>query len=87
MKTGTDRKYTLELRDEAVKQVMEGGRGITAVARSLEMSSKTLANRVYRARKGQACLCVGSCGANRTGRLSHWLPGESALALQVLAAV
>jgi len=33
---------------------MEGGRGITAVARSLEMSSKTLANWVDRARRGQA---------------------------------
>ena len=54
MKAGPDRKYTLELRDAAVKQVIEGGRGITAVARSLEMSSKTLANWVYRARKGQA---------------------------------
>ena len=56
MKAGTDRKYTLELRDAAVKQVMEGGRGITAVARSLEMSSKTLANWVYRARRGQALI-------------------------------
>ena len=33
---------------------IDGGRGIAAVARSLEMSSKTLANWVYRARKGQA---------------------------------
>ena len=54
MKTGTDRKYTVEFRDSAVKQVVEGGRSMPAVARSLEMSSKTLANWVYRARKGQA---------------------------------
>ena len=54
MKAGTDRTYTLEFRDAAVKQVIDGGRGISAVARSLEMSSKTLANWVYRARKGQA---------------------------------
>ena len=54
MKTGSDRKYTAEFRDSAVKQVMEGGRGMAAVARSLEMSSKTLANWVYLARKGQA---------------------------------
>ncbi|MGH8821365.1 MAG: transposase [Rhodoferax sp.] len=54
MKTGSDRKYTAEFRDSAAKQVIEGGRGISAVARSLEMSSKTLANWVYRARKGQA---------------------------------
>ena len=54
MKAGTDRKYTAEFRDLAVKQVVEGGRSMPAVARSLEMSSKTLANWVYRARKGQA---------------------------------
>ena len=54
MKAATDRTYTLEFRDAAVKQVIDGGRGISAVARSLEMSSKTLANWVYRARNGQA---------------------------------
>jgi len=54
MKAGSDRKYTAEFRDSAVKQVIEGGRSMSAVARSLEMSSKTLANWVYRARKGQA---------------------------------
>jgi len=53
MKTGTDRKYTAEFRDSAVKQVLEGGRAMAAVARSLEMSNKTLANWVYLARKGQ----------------------------------
>ena len=55
MKAGTDRKYTAEFRDSAVKQV-EGGRSMSAVARSLEMSSKTLANWVYRARKGQVLI-------------------------------
>jgi transposase len=54
MKTGADRKYTAEFRASAVKQVIEGGRGMSAVARSLEMSNKTLANWVYLARKGQA---------------------------------
>ena len=54
MKTGPDRRYTAEFRDSAVKQVNEGGRSIAVVARSLEMSSKSLANWVYRARKGQA---------------------------------
>jgi transposase len=54
MKTGSDRKYTAEFRESAVKQVMEGSRGMAAVARSLEMSNKTLANWVYLARKGQA---------------------------------
>jgi transposase len=53
MKTGSDRKYTDEFRDAAVKQV-EAGRGMATVARSLEMSNKTLANWVYLARKGQA---------------------------------
>ena len=53
MKAGTDRRYTPEFRDAAVKQVTEGGRSLSAVARSLEMSNKTLANWVYRARKGQ----------------------------------
>ena len=53
MKAGTDRKYTTEFRDSAVKQVIDGGRGISAVARSLEISNKTLSNWVYRARKGQ----------------------------------
>lgn len=53
MKTGTDRKYTAEFRDAAVKQVEQGERTMTAVARSLEMSVKTLANWVYRGRAGQ----------------------------------
>jgi transposase len=53
MKAGTDRKYTTEFRDSAVKQVIEGGRSISAVARSLEISNNTLSNWVYRARKGQ----------------------------------
>ena len=53
MKTGSDRKYTPEFRAAAVKQVMDGARSVPAVARSLEMSPKTLANWVVRARKGQ----------------------------------
>ena len=54
MKLAADRTYTNEFRDAALKQVIDGGRAISAVARSLEISSKTLANWVYRARKGQA---------------------------------
>ena len=53
MKTGPDRRYTPEFRDAAVKQVIEGERPIAAVARPLEMSGKSLANWVYRARKSQ----------------------------------
>ena len=67
MKTGSDRKYTAEFRDSAVKQVVEGGRTMPAVARSLEMSSKTLANWVYRARKGDA-LEAGAGAANLGAR-------------------
>lgn len=54
MKTAPKRSYTPEFRDAAAKQVIEGGRSIAAVARSLEMSSKSLANWVYQARKGEA---------------------------------
>ena len=56
MKAGADRRYTPEFRDAAVKQVTEGGRSLSAVARSLEMSNKTLANWVLRARKGEALI-------------------------------
>jgi transposase len=52
MKAGSDRRYTPEFREVTVKQVIEGGRTVAAVARSLEMSNKSLANWVYRHRKG-----------------------------------
>jgi transposase len=54
MKAVPDRKYTEAFRQSAVQQVEEGQRTLVAVARSLEMSHKTLANWVYRARRGQA---------------------------------
>lgn len=44
------RSYTAEYREAAVRQVMQGGRALTEVARSLEISHKTLANWVRRAR-------------------------------------
>ena len=53
MKTGPNRKYTAEFRAAAVSQVLEGGRSMAAVARSLEMSSKSLANWIYKARRGE----------------------------------
>lgn len=53
MKTGPYRKYTDEFRDGAVRQVTEGGRSVPRVARSLEMSVKTLANWVAKAKRGQ----------------------------------
>jgi len=55
-----NRSYTPEFRAAAVKQVSDGGRSIRAVARSLEMSTKTLANWVLRARNGQAPVKGGS---------------------------
>lgn len=54
MKALPRRAYTPEFRDAAVEQVLAGGRSIASVARSLEMSGKSLANWVYRARKGEA---------------------------------
>ena len=66
MKTGTDRKYTAEFRASAVKQVIEGGRGMAAVARSLEMSNKTLANwGVSGPAKGRRWSSAGRCSRSR----------------------
>jgi transposase len=44
------RTYTAEYREAAVRQVLEAGRALVEVARSLEISHKTLANWVRRAR-------------------------------------
>lgn len=46
------RQYTAALREDAVKQVVQGGRSPTQVARSLEIPVKTLANWLGRARRG-----------------------------------
>lgn len=54
MKTGPDRQYTDDFRQAAVKQVIEGGRSIPQVARSLEMPKGTLGNWVSRMRKGES---------------------------------
>ena len=56
MRVGTNRKYTKEFRTAAVKQVLEGGRSMASVARSLERSPQTLANGVFRARQGEALI-------------------------------
>jgi transposase len=53
-KSVPDRKYTEDFRLNAVKQVIDGGRSIMQVARSLEMSGGTLGNWVTKARKGEA---------------------------------
>lgn len=53
-KSGPDRQYTEDFRQAAVKQVIEGGRSIPQVARSLEIPKGTLGNWVSRTRKGEA---------------------------------
>jgi transposase len=63
MKAGSDRKYTVEFREAAVRQVLDGGRSMPQVAHSLEMSDKTLANWVMKARKGQPLLKRASAQA------------------------
>jgi transposase len=59
MKSGPNRRYTEQFRTAAVEQVIVGRRGLRAVARSLEMSDKTLANWVGKARKGEALVKRG----------------------------
>ena len=49
-----NRSWPPEFRKVAVQQVVDGRRSVPAVARSLERSAKTLANRVARARRGEA---------------------------------
>jgi transposase len=44
MKSGPNRRYTEQFRTAAVEQVIVGRRGLPEVARSLEISDKTLAN-------------------------------------------
>src|SRR5574338_178344 len=48
------RVYTAQYREAAVRQVIDAGRSAAEVARSLEMSEKTLANWVRQVRRGQA---------------------------------
>src|SRR5574340_1337457 len=48
------RVYTAQYREAAVRQVIEAGRSAAEVARSLEMSEKTLAYWVRQVRRGQA---------------------------------
>lgn len=55
-----NRSYPPEFRKAAVQQVVDGGRSVPAVARSLEMSAKTLANWVLRSRKGESPVKVSA---------------------------
>src|SRR5574337_885808 len=48
------RVYTAQYREAAVRQVIDAGRSAAEVARSLEMSEKTLANWVCQVRRGEA---------------------------------
>jgi len=52
MQTIPNRQYTGEFQEAAVQQVLAGGRSVAEVARSLEMSDKTLSNWVRRVRRG-----------------------------------
>jgi transposase len=47
------RVYTAQFREAAVRQVIEAGRSSSEVARSLDISSKTLGNWVRQARRGK----------------------------------
>jgi transposase len=59
MKSVPRRKYTEAFRAAAVEQVVVGRRGLREVARSLEMSDKTLANWVSEVRKGEVSVKRG----------------------------
>lgn len=52
MQTIPHRQYTKEFQEAAVNQVLEEGRSLAEVARSLELSDKTLGNWVRRVRRG-----------------------------------
>jgi transposase len=68
LKAGPDRKYTVEFGEAAVRQVLDGDRSVPQVARSLEMSDKTLANGVMKARKGQPLIERASAQPVRDGQ-------------------
>lgn len=53
IKSGPDRHYTEDFRQAAVRQVIDGGRTVPRVARSLEVPKGTLGNWVSRTRKGE----------------------------------
>ena len=54
MKTRIPKRiYTEQFRDSAVRQVIDVGRSASEVARSLDISSKTLGNWVRQARRGK----------------------------------
>ncbi len=52
-KSVPNRQYTDEFREDAVNQVIEGGRPMRQVARSLEISAGTLGNWVAEAKTGR----------------------------------
>ncbi len=59
MPTIPNGQYTKEFQEAAVSQVLEGGRSLAEVARSLEMSDETLGTWVRRARRGQPLVYGG----------------------------
>jgi len=70
MEAGPDRKRTAEFRKAPVRQVLDGARNLPQVARSLQMSARTLANRVARTRRGRPLLQspYSAAGRSRAGR-------------------
>ena len=69
MKAGSDRSYTVEFRDSAVKQVTEGGRSMSAVARSLGLSYFPC-NLVRLALKSRFATSTYKTSPKRSGRRS-----------------
>ncbi len=64
------RAYTVQYREEAVRQVIEGGRTAADVARSLDTSEKTLANWMRRVRSGRQLVTGGRNFGSTTHRRS-----------------
>jgi transposase len=58
--TRVNRSYPPEFRKAAEQQVVDGGRNVPTVSRWLEMSAKTLANWVARARRGESPTLVSA---------------------------
>jgi len=76
MHTIPNRQYTREFQEAAVNQVLDGGRSVAEVARSLEMSDKS--HWVRRVRRGQPFSRRGQLprGDGRAGRAEPITDGE-----------
>lgn len=61
----TRRDYTQQFKDEAVRLVLQEGLSMPEAARKIEISDKTLANWVRRARSGKPLSAIGTPGEKR----------------------